>query len=367
VKEDGPKKMVGTLSFQSSFNKKTTHRRRYLLLWAYSNFFMKIITLSIFLIYCTGTSHALDSLSYIFTKVKIDGYDYKFLIDNGAEKTIIFKGRIKEKYPLRPVKLYGINHDTITFFVTTERLTLDLVDVGVRHKLYLGILDTLSNPVYELGFDGIIGNDILSKHDWKIDFANKKITVVNKKRLNKKEFRVMDFDERNHVPVTIENQRSNSINTMVEIDLGCHCYIDVWDSLRISSDSITRISRSYSVSTAKENQSHIETAKISFDQFDIHGFPVDFKLQRRYNLMGVKFFALYGEVYLIYSDRKLYLPKVKSRQVKINKLGIFNGVVESYIFIKGMPKPEWNLGQIVPENFSPKDEDYIYFDILIED
>ena len=154
---------------------------------------------------------------------------------------------------------------------------------------------------------------------------------------------------------------------MVEIDLGCNCYIDIWDTLNISSDIITRISRSYSISTAKENQSHIETAKVSFDQFDIHGFPVDFKLQRRYNLIGVKFFALYGEIYIISSDRKIYLPKVINQQVKLNKLGIFNGVVESYIFVKGMPKPQWITGQSIPENFSLKADDYLYFDILNKD
>lgn len=328
---------------------------------------MKKIAVSIFLIFCTGAAFAQDSLSYVFTKVKIDGYVYNFLVDNGAEISTIFKSRIKKTYPQRSVKIYGINHDTITFFVTTKKLTLDLVDVGVKDKIFVGVLDTLSNPLHVLGFDGILGNDIISKHDWKIDFINKKASVINKKRLKKKEFRVLDFDEHNHVSVAIENQHSKSMNTMVEIDLGCNCYIDIWDTLNISSDIITRISRSYSVSTAKENQSHIETAKVSFDQFDIHGFPVDFKLQRRYNLMGVKFFALYGEIYLISSDRKIYLPKIINQQVKINKLGVFNGVVESYIFVKGMPKPEWNTGQSVPEHFKMKDEDYLYFDILNKD
>lgn len=333
-----------------------------------STSFMRRFILVIFLMPCVETALASDSLYYIFTKVKIDGYVYNFLIDNGAEISLMAKNRINKDYSLRPVgKIFGTNHDTTTLFATTQKLTLNLVDIGIVYKMYIGVIDSLPNSLHKLGIDGVIGNDILSKHDWKIDFTAKKISTVNKKRLNKKEFRIIEFDERNYVPLNVEVSQGSIIRTKAEVDLGCHCYIDIWDSLHISSDGISKVSRRHSVSTFKEHNSHIEIAKISFDKFDIYGLPVDLKLQKVYNLIGVKFFAMYGEIYLVYSDRKIYLPKIKSKQVKINKLSIYNGVVESYIHIKGMAKPEWDLGQRVHDGFELRDEDYLYFDVFFED
>lgn len=329
---------------------------------------MRKLTLLIFLLNCIEASIASDSLHYIFTRVKIDGHIYNFLIDNGCQRSIIVRSRINRNYSIYPVsKLFGTNLDTITLFATTQKLTLSLVDIGTAYKMHIGVIDTLPSPISKIGIDGIIGNDILSKHDWKIDFRDKKISIVNKKRLDKKEFRIIEFDERNYVPLNLEISQGNVITTEAEIDLGCHCYIGIWDSLHVSSDSILKVSRRYSASTFRDHHSHVEIAKVSFDKFDIYGFPIDFKLEKAYNLIGVKFFAIFGEIYLIYSDRKLYLPNIKSKQVKINKLDIYNGVVQSYIHIKGMAKPEWNIGQRVYDGFELKDEDYLYFDILFED
>lgn len=331
---------------------------------------MRKFVLIIFLTQCAKSALGVDSLYYVFTKVEIDGYVYNFLIDNGAERSVMIKNRVNKIYSLRPVsKIIGVNYDTITLYMTTRKLNLNLIDIGVTYKMHIGVIDSMPSIAQKIGIDGIIGNDILSKHDWKIDFIYNKISIVNKKKLklSKKEFRIMDFDEGNYISVNIETSNRNIIRTKVEIDLGCHCYMDVWDSLNVTSDSILKVSRRYSVSTFREQYSHICASNISFDGFEIYGLPVDFKLQKSRNLIGIKFFSMHDEVYLIYSERKIYLPKIDSKKIKINRLGFYNGILESYMDTKDNFKPKWNLGQMAEEGFEMINEGYFSFDVFFND
>lgn len=311
-----------------------------------------------------------DNIGYLFTKVSIDGKEYNFLVDNGVEITTIFTNRVKNaNFEGLPSRMILPDYETYPFRVTNVKITIELVEIRLRYKLRVALLDSISPVLQSLNIDGIIGDDILSMDDWRIDFANKKISLAKKRKIKKEQFRVIDFGVGRRIPLTVQLPGGSSFRVLAEMDLGCHCYLNIWDSLALVPDSIRKIHRAYSAAPdVNETVSYIYAPKLTFENFHAEGVPVSFKRRKSSNLIGIEFFSLFEEIYLVYSERKIYLPSKKSHRVKVKKVNIYNGAVQSYIAIKGMPEPAWTLGQRVNEDFELKDEeDCLYFDVLFED
>lgn len=255
------------------------------------------------------------------------------------------------------------------FRVTNEKISIELVEHRLIYRLHVGLIDTIPSIMQALNIDGIIGADILSRHDWRINFEDKKISLVKRSELKKKKkkFNVVDFEENWRIPLTLQLSNEHRLNVVAELDMGCYCYFDIWDSLSVSSDSVRKVQMVYFASLEPtETVSKVHVSRVIFDNFEIINMPVSFDTRKSSNLIGIQFLALFGEIYLLNSKRKLYLAPKKHILIKIPKVNINDGVVRSYLSIKGMPEPQWYIGQKVDEKFDLTSEDYLYFSISIE-
>lgn len=311
----------------------------------------------------------LQAFDYIFTKVLIDNIEYNFLIDNGFQITTLFTTRIrKTNMDSHPTKMINPHYTVYPFRITNKKISIELVEHRLIYKLHVGLLDTIPSIMETLNIDGIIGADILSRHDWRIDFENKRISLVKKSKLKKNMFKILNFEDNWRIPLTLQMSDEHKLNVVAELDMGCYCYFDIWDSLGIASDSIRKIHMLYfALPDSIETISKIHRSNVVFDNFYIDGMPISFNIRRSSNLIGIRFLALFGEVYIFNSKKKLYLSSKNDIIIKIPKVNVHDGVVKGYLSIKGAPKPRWHLGQKVDEAFELNSEDYLYFDVFFKD
>lgn len=310
----------------------------------------------------------MQAFDYIFTKVLIDNIEYNFMIDNGFQITTFFTTRIrKSNLNSHPTKMITPDYSAYPFRITNEKISIELVEHHLIYRLHVGLIDTIPSIMQTLNIDGIIGADILSRHDWRINFEDKKISLVKRSKLKRKMFNVVDFEENWRIPLTLQLSNEYRLNVLAELDMGCYCYFNIWDSLSVASDSIRKIQMVYFVSPEPtEKVSKVHVSKVIFDNFEINNMPVFFDPRRSSNLIGIQFLALFGEVYLLNSKRKVYFAKKNHILIKIPRVNIHDGVVKSYLSIKGMSEPQWYIGQKVDEKFELTSEDYLYFNISIE-
>lgn len=122
------------------------------------------------------------SLGLIVLPVEIEGEKYRFIFDTGAQTTIISK-QLSEKLEYKregslPVR--DSHH-------ATERLNVGVVEkmnIEGLHYTNVGVVvnDFKNNlQFYCLDIDGVIGMNMIRLNNWKIDYDNNKVIVLNSK------------------------------------------------------------------------------------------------------------------------------------------------------------------------------------------
>jgi hypothetical protein len=107
-------------------------------------------------------------VNLITIPVKINGVERHFVFDTGAEKSVISEAICDNLELIGKQKVSDSNNSTSTLSIAlVKKLTIGNVDVLDKKCI------TFKNSSFTcMGFDGIIGIDIIQKYDWVIDFKN---------------------------------------------------------------------------------------------------------------------------------------------------------------------------------------------------
>lgn len=124
-----------------------------------------------------------DKVGLIISEFEIDGEKHKFLIDTGAQNSVIDKKIAKNINEKIKSQFCGIDGEYVdnevadVIFKINNKECKELVNVANLKKL-------INNIKHESGVEiaGIIGCDFLSKFNFTIDFKNKKLSFNEEKK-----------------------------------------------------------------------------------------------------------------------------------------------------------------------------------------
>jgi gag-polyprotein putative aspartyl protease len=104
----------------------------------------------------------------IITPVKINGVERHFIFDTGAEKSVILDAISDNLEIVGNQKVSDSQNKTSKLsIVLIKKLTIGSVDILDKKCI------TFRNSLFNcMGFEGLIGIDIIQKYDWIIDFKN---------------------------------------------------------------------------------------------------------------------------------------------------------------------------------------------------
>lgn len=120
----------------------------------------------------------------IFIKVFINNNNYNFLFDTGWDLTAV-GNHILEDINISKVNVSGISTDAANKNIKFDYLTLENINIGTINFINIGVFSHdfthLSERLGCLGsFDGVIGNNLIRKAKWQIDYKNKVIRISDK-------------------------------------------------------------------------------------------------------------------------------------------------------------------------------------------
>ncbi|MCH2044725.1 MAG: retroviral-like aspartic protease family protein [Saprospiraceae bacterium] len=118
---------------------------------------------------------------FIFIPVQIQGKSYNFLLDTGAELTLIDQAIVSE-LSLKTLKK-GVLSNAKSSSKGNERVEIDKIDIGgiEFHSPVSFIWDISKFAKYIRceKIDGIIGNNLMRKANWQIDYQNLVIRITD--------------------------------------------------------------------------------------------------------------------------------------------------------------------------------------------
>lgn len=111
----------------------------------------------------------------MLVNISVNGIPAKFLIDTGATSSVLYANFVKDKKIPVKTKIFGITQSA-----NGTKTVVPIANLNLK----LGSMEFNSLPVYVMPaenkmFDGIIGNDILSKTDYYADRQQKVIVIRN--------------------------------------------------------------------------------------------------------------------------------------------------------------------------------------------
>ena len=306
-------------------------------------------------------------LDYFITNVRIEGQDYRFLVDNGCQITTLFKDRLRTEIKTEKTNfwLYNANNDSTQLLRSLDKISIKLLDFDLKYDYVMQpIVFEGKNPVSDfLEVDGILGYDVLSRHNWKLDYQTMTISLIKGFKPKKGGYFSLDLDAQNQLDFKIQKRsKAKAINTKIELDLGFSGYFSIWDETGFSADDLVSQARIYSALGYKEVTTHIEAVDLFGSGLMVANFPIDFNPEKSSNLMGNAFLKLFGEVYLIHKKRKVYLPIRAEHRLALAKIGLHKGIIERCSGPKGeVLEGSCTLG--AARDWPLKEEEYWYFDV----
>jgi hypothetical protein len=113
---------------------------------------------------------------HIFAKAIINNQKYNFFIDNGYKTSKIFTS-LKEKLNLKPLSYSKSNSDINGKLSTDTAFLLNSIKIANIEAQNLLVYSS-KNIAFAKDCDGVIGMDVLSQFDVRIDFKNKEIALL---------------------------------------------------------------------------------------------------------------------------------------------------------------------------------------------
>lgn len=291
----------------------------------------KTLIFLIFFLFSSKMYSVSDTIQYFIVKAKIEGIHLNLIFDNGSQKTILFTDKIFNTQNAFKSNVITASKDTIEATISKNALKVELIDFDIVEKLQLvSVPNNIQFLQERYKIDGVIGNDIISKYDWHFDFKNYKVSLINRK--HKKSIKLVDFvdviinknQDRDYIEFEFINQSQNVIQKVnMFIDLGKTAAISVNDTLIIPHLKIYRnLSLNTTFAGTTVSISDLSTSNFKLNQYLFNDMILNIypKSQQRTNAVGLGFFKMFDEVYLLNSEKKLLMSRITNYNFKIKNL-----------------------------------------------
>lgn len=247
---------------------------------------------------------------YFIIPISIDGVTYNFLFDNGADVTVLFGdkgGRVKTT----KVTIYDADHNSTNAEFSKKKLSINLLNQGKKLKSKIVLVEKGPSILVENGVDGILGRDIISRFDWKIDFNNKSLSIIDKNSIDKLNDKLHFelFVEDNVIIKNIQLSDSTTIDfKSVFLDFGYSGFLQLKDtSFTSEANDLMYVSVTQSVAGEQLDSTWIRSCNMHLGNFKMTDVPVFFDNERGKSVVGCKFLRNFGVVYLLYSENRVHL------------------------------------------------------------
>lgn len=168
----------------------------------------------------------------IFLDVKIDGKTKKFLFDTGADLSLIQRDSLKGKI----IKVSGASKRKMKLgqeiMPLLEIGNIKFIDTHALNGDLVGFKEQIPN----LG--GIIGQSIIKKANWLIDYPNKKLEIANVNLVDES-FKTLEIHRKAGAPYTFIEV--NGIKHQVVIDLGSSSTINLPKDSKLAKELVKTI------------------------------------------------------------------------------------------------------------------------------
>ncbi len=228
--------------------------------------------------------------------LSIDGQERKFLFDTGADLTVIQRDSISGK----TFKVSGASKRKMELgkeIVTSMRVgSIDFQNTYALNGDLSGLKEQIP------AFGGLIGQSIIGKANWLIDYPGKYMTISNSNLADDTFKQIKILRENGNNPYTFLTY--DGIEYKVVIDMGSSSVLNLPDDSRFAKDVSRKIKLSENtrdrytlggVQTVKEKVGVIPELKLGEFTFENVNFNINRSSQPR---IGIRFF----NEYLIYID-----------------------------------------------------------------
>lgn len=297
-----------------------------------------------------------NDTTLIILKVNLDGNNYRFIFDTGAQISVIFNQSnidLSRSRTVKAIDVYGKSSD-----VSIIRKKITIPSIKVANKGYCLIMNNKPAFMDYLNIDGIIGADLINKYDWKIDLKKLEIIRIDKKDKPNSENLFI-------IPTHYENERTRVIDTYIinngdtssyTIDTGASLIIAAYKSDSLIKTNQTNILQSYTYnftisSSYLEDTSYISMENIKMGNLSIEEIP--FSNRRKigtHNTIGLSFFKPFGEFYILNSNNVVLTPKVEKYQYYFPNFKIINDTIMSQYQKINEPMSPSYLGKKINES-----------------
>ncbi len=278
----------------------------------------------------------------IFLEVFINGHKKRFILDSGAPNVIDF--HIQEEFDLKPVFETGF-YDAASRSVNLEMVKIDHIKFGsIEVENTVAAVADFSKFTC-LNIDGIIGTNIMSLFDWKIDYQKEKAQLF-------KSGIPLDSLEGfgSGIPFFTSSQKSpfikmtvgNTTFNKVEIDLGSNGGIGVQRWKQFTADNFESDSWVYGETSVGIHGPILDTTVLVIANDMYFGtFPVPTSKMTvkpsSTSKIGNRFLKNY-QLILSWKNEAMYLKNTQIPITELDKNVVYLGWKEGEVYIKGYSK-----------------------------
>lgn len=271
-----------------------------------------------------------EDTTLIILNTTIDGNDYRFLFDSGAQLCVIFNDGDIDLSKVRKVNAIDVHENKTEVSIIKKKI--EIKTLKIKHKGYCLIMDNKPDFMKELNIQGILGANIINQYDWKIDFAKLEIHRLKKVDISTNQFFELNtfFDKRTQLLSTnIINKKDTSNYT---IDTGANLIIAGYkDELDENNIKLKRYAYTFTISSNLLNDSSlIGVENITIGNFVIQDIPFMYNNNpQTNNTLGLMFFKPFKEIYILNTKNKIFVKKIEYFQYSFDNYIVKNNIVVS--------------------------------------
>ncbi len=294
---------------------------------------------------------------YIFVKVEIEGEEYKLLFDNGFTRSAIFS-----ESPIRTKLKSAQGKDgfdqKVSLNYTKKKIVLELLDFDLTYKLRLIILPNAPKLFVENGIDGVLGWDIISQHDWVVNFDDRSLQLSSDDDLPAFENAykiplVREMETGDWLDLTVNKLNGNEENFTFQpqLDFGYSGFINcgINELLADKIDkNVIKIGKAVSIVKARIDTSYYQQLDLKMGEINMTNVPIQYYSTEKSPLLGIKFLESFDKVALVYSKQTLYLPQKESIVFTLPNILTHQGAIKSVMTTPTeMDDLKWKIGDLL--------------------
>lgn len=277
---------------------------------------------------------------YFIVNVNIENQNFKLAFDTGAQKTVLFNNKILNAQNADEIGMIGASGDTINGLLSKKKMKIEFLDFNIFEKIQICYLPNELVTLKKLfDIDGLLGNDIISKYDWHLDFLNNNLKILSssdKKALDVNNFIDVPFERKNnrdYLMFTIQIHK-DSIATQLPllVDLGDISVISLKNQLPYNrKKEFTKITINSTISGDAFSTFDIFTGSFNLANYQLSNIVFTSTISKASNAVGLGFFKLFEDLYILNSKQNFLLKKINSAEIKLQSLGVIDEKIYSML------------------------------------